>query len=149
MNPSYFIVKSRPSWGNNLPHEMEPGVVWTWITGTNNAGEWHENDRVILWEGAPANYVIGLGVIRDPFIGYNAKGKREYDMEFLTKALEPEITKERLLDNPVVRDASFLKRGNASGVVPLRNDDAAEIYRMISELEPSSASIWPDLQSGA
>ena len=149
MKPSYFVVKSNPKWGNDLPVEMEPGVIWTWVTGAKNFGEWHEHDRVFLWEGSPANYIIGLGVIRNPLTGYDSDGKKNYLMEFLTRALEPNINKKRLLANPVTADASFLKKGNANGVVPLRDDDAEAIYKMICHLEPGAASIWPDLVSVA
>lgn len=147
MSASYFVVKSNPKWGNNLPESLAPGVTWTWITGSTNFGEWQKGDRIVLWEGSPANYVIGFAELIDPHLGYDSSGKREYGLRYLTRPLPPKITKSLLLADQRTKTASFLKRGNASGVVPLQEDEARTIFEFACRIAPEVNCIWSEFPS--
>ena len=132
MSHQYFIIKSSREWGNDLPHTLKPGSRRTWVTGQNNFGEFEIGDRLFMWEGSPDNYVIGTATILNPFVGYDVDGKRKYEIEYLDGPYDSIITKDLLLDDPSTAGASFLKKGNASGVVPLRDVEADAIEQMLS-----------------
>jgi hypothetical protein len=138
----YWILKGRPD-GNDWEEMLVPGNQNVWHTG-QPPKSWSPGDRMFCWESSPALRMVGLAELVNPNAG-SKDGHRLFEVRYVTRPLAYRPTIDELRRVPVVNQASFLKSGPATTVLPLSDLQSGLLMDFLRSRNPELALIWPDI----
>jgi predicted RNA-binding protein with PUA-like domain len=142
LSMNYWLVKGNrdnTDWGTIL----SPGEKARWWERRLPAAM-QRGDRVFYWMTYPDLRVIGLGTILETEPP-DEKGLSHFWVESLTQQFHHPLTMDALRGEPIVADASFLKKGGPHDTVyPLTEEQARRIHQMAAEHNelPTNAAGW-------
>lgn len=140
----YWIVKGTAK-DNGDFKDLTMNTPWTWRTKRPPKNSWEVGDRIFQWKSSPHQLVIALGKITKLPEQKDEEGNTTFDIRYLTNLFEKPVHSSILKENPIIKEASFLKSGPVQTVLSLSEEHAKELYKVVVHYNPDISSIWKDL----
>lgn len=139
----YWVVKGKPS-RFGAEEDYVPGRAETWETG-RLPKDISRNDRIFLWLSSPAKRLAALAKVTDVDVGINSKGKTLFDLIYLTRILNDQISISELRQYRPISQASFLKSGPFATIYPLDQGQGESLFRIVALHNPEVWKVWPKI----
>jgi hypothetical protein len=137
----YWVIKAKPE---NFTPRGKPGDPDRWwaVPIPKDAAK---NDRLFVWITKKLE-VVQLGSLKR-IHEKQERGKRPFVMTLLTRPLPHPLHKSEITSVPELAHAEFLWPSPPKTFYSLSSSQAASLYRLIIQTNPSVPNVWADLLS--
>ncbi len=142
---NYWVVRGSPAHNGDFDF-IKPGRIGKWRT-KRPPSDWKIGDRIFFWASSPRLELIALGEFRGKTGEYTEDDEVRYSVCYLTPVVTRPLCLAELRADSALRDAIFLKKGPATSVVRLSQNEGQHLYRLLVSENTTISGTWPELEN--